>query len=116
RETLQHVREDRTALTATRRITRAAPSIAGTRRWAEPRFGERDRLEAVAIRVREQLRRGAISRATGRRVGREQLAQRPGLAARVREPVRVLDLDEQVARAFAAAARELLRACGQVGD
>jgi hypothetical protein len=61
----------------------------------------------MAVRMREQLRRDAITGSTRGLVGREQLAQWLGLAARVRDHIRVVDSVQEVTRSLGALLLEL---------
>ena len=79
--------EHRPALAAARRVVHAVFLRAPLGGRAPPELRQRDRLQAFALRVREELGPRTIARAPGRRVGREELADRANVAAGVRDLV-----------------------------
>ena len=99
----EQMSENRTALAAARWIELAVAAIAGRRRRAPPELGERARPQLMAQRVRDELRRGAVTGAAGRLVRREQRAHRKRIG--VLQPV------QEVARALGA---QCLQACAVV--
>ena len=79
--------EDHAAHSAARRVVHARVASAGGRWAPHHSSASASGRSCVAVRVGEQLRRGAIARTTGRLVGREHLAQPAALATRVRDHV-----------------------------
>src|SRR5512140_775262 len=61
RDPLEHEGQERTALAAARWIELAGTSTSGDRRRARPELGERQRTQAEAVGMAEQLGAGAIA-------------------------------------------------------
>ena len=68
---------------------------------APPELGQGERLGPDAVRVLQQLGRGAVTRASGNRARCEQLGQASRVSASVEEPIGGLELGQQRSRAGA---------------
>ena len=98
-DALEHERQDLGALASTRRVVHAVVSTSGRRRVTPPELSERNGSQAESVGVLEKLRRGAVPCATGDWPRSEDLRQGLGLASRVAEHVRRLQLRQQGLRA-----------------
>ncbi|EAU69316.1 hypothetical protein STIAU_8008 [Stigmatella aurantiaca DW4/3-1] len=91
-QALQHVGQDPATLAVAGRVVQARVPFTGEGRGPPPELGEGQRFQVVAVGLRQELGRGAVSRAAGGRLGGEQGAQGLLLAASVRNDVVVGNL------------------------